>query len=88
MDSGLARSLSSGAQSRDPLARPGMTNESSLSLTIEPIPLPPRPREPMAATEGDFMKKWFGAAAVLLAACLAFAANVAKCTVGADDGEK
>jgi hypothetical protein len=25
MDSGLARSLSSGAHSRDPLARPGMT---------------------------------------------------------------
>jgi hypothetical protein len=28
-DSGFARSLSSGAHSRDPLARPGMTVEST-----------------------------------------------------------
>jgi hypothetical protein len=28
MDSGLARSLSSGAHPRDPVARPGMTGES------------------------------------------------------------
>jgi hypothetical protein len=57
-------------------------------LLIEPIPLPSRPREPMAAREGDFVKKWFGAAAALLAACPAFAADVAKCTLGADDGKK
>jgi len=57
-------------------------------LLIEPNPRPLRPREPMAAREGDFMKKWFGAAAVLLAACPAFAADVAKCTLGADDGKK
>jgi hypothetical protein len=42
----------------------------------------------MAAREGDFVKKWFGAAAALLAACPAFAADVAKCTLGADDGKK
>jgi hypothetical protein len=34
----------------------------------------------MAAREGGFMKKWFGAAAVLLAAHPAFAADVATCT--------
>jgi hypothetical protein len=38
----------------------------------------------MTAREGDFMKKWFGAAAIVLAACPAFAGDVAKCTLGAD----
>jgi hypothetical protein len=41
---------------------------SHLRMTggFEPIPFPPRPREPMAAREGDFMRTWFGAEAVLL----------------------
>ena len=38
----------------------------------------------MAAREGAFMKIWIGAAAVLLAACPAFAADIAVCTLGAD----
>jgi hypothetical protein len=38
----------------------------------------------MAAREGGFMRTWFGAAAVLLAACPAFAADVATCTLSAD----
>jgi hypothetical protein len=38
----------------------------------------------MTAREGDFVKKWFGAAAALLAAYPAFAAGVATCTLGAD----
>ena len=38
----------------------------------------------MAAREGDFMKTWFGAAAVVLAAFPAFAADVATCTLSAD----
>jgi hypothetical protein len=36
------------------------------------------------AREGDFMKSWFGAAAVWLVACPAFAADVATCTLSAD----
>lgn len=36
------------------------------------------------AREGDFMKIWFGAAAVWLVACPAFAADVAKCALSAD----
>jgi hypothetical protein len=36
------------------------------------------------AREGDFMKIWFGAAAVWLVACPAFAAEVATCTLSAD----
>jgi hypothetical protein len=36
------------------------------------------------AREGDFMKIWFGAAAVWLVACPAVAADVATCTLSAD----
>jgi hypothetical protein len=36
------------------------------------------------ASEGDFMKIWFGAAAVWLVACPALAAEVATCTLSAD----
>jgi hypothetical protein len=36
------------------------------------------------AREGVFMKIWFGAAAVWLVACPAFAAEVATCTLSAD----
>jgi len=38
----------------------------------------------MVAREGVFMKKWFGAAAVMFAAYPAFADTVATCTLGAD----
>jgi hypothetical protein len=38
----------------------------------------------MAAREGAFMKTWIGAAAVLLAAYPAFAADIAVCALGAD----
>ena len=37
MDSGLARSLSSGAHSRDPLARPGMTKKRLPLLASIPL---------------------------------------------------
>jgi len=36
------------------------------------------------ASDGVFMKIWFGAAAVWLIACPAFAAEVATCTLSAD----
>jgi hypothetical protein len=39
---------------------------------------------PMAAGQGIFMKIWFGAATMLVAAWPAFAANVATCTLSAD----
>jgi hypothetical protein len=35
MDSGLARSLSSGAHSRDPVARPGMTKKLDSSIAAQ-----------------------------------------------------
>jgi hypothetical protein len=38
----------------------------------------------MAAGEGNLMKTWFGAAAILLAAYPAFAADVATCTLSTD----
>ena len=38
----------------------------------------------MAAREGVFMKRWFGAAAILSVACPAFADNVAICTLSTD----
>jgi hypothetical protein len=58
---------------------PAMTD-----IHIEPISSTPRQREPIAAREGVFMQKWFGAAAMMLAASPAFAADVAVCTLSAD----
>ena len=64
-------------------ARIRATRASPGRRSIEPNPRSPRPRGP-AAREGVFMQRWFWAAAALLVAYPAFAANVATCTLGAD----
>jgi hypothetical protein len=48
MDSGLTRSLSSGAHSRDPLARPGMTNTPCGAFVTSPPSPPSRAGAPAA----------------------------------------
>jgi hypothetical protein len=54
-----------------------------LSLTSNPIPIR-RDQRDRRLREGVIMQKWFWAAAALLVAYPAFAANVATCTLGAD----